>query len=158
MKNTLYIGIDPGNKTGVAVWNSNNKRFSSIRTTNFWDSVAIINIKWENYLPGTIHVVIEDCTQNPPVFGVDKTYQMTKGNHSSKLRAVAKHGINVGSVMEKTKLMIKWLEDHGIPHTKVRPSKQSMTKLTADSFKNITKWEGRTNEHERDAAMLVFGK
>jgi len=33
-----------------------------------------------------------------------------------------------------------------------------MTKLTADQFKRITGWHGRTNEHGRDAAMLVFGK
>ena len=32
----------------------------------------------------------------------------------------------------------------------------SMKKLTQDTFKAITKWEKRTNDHGRDAAMLCF--
>ena len=31
-----------------------------------------------------------------------------------------------------------------------------MTKSKADTFKKLTGWTGRTNEHARDAAMLVF--
>lgn len=158
MKNTIYIGIDPGNKTGFASWDSGKKKFISIQTMNFWNAIAMIDIARGVFRPPNIHVVIEDCTQNPPVFGIDKTYQMTKGVHSNKLRAVAKHGMNIGTVMEKTSLMIEWLKRNEIPYTAVKPGKKSMTKLKADSFKNITKWEGRTNEHERDAAMLVFGR
>lgn len=36
--------------------------------------------------------------------------------------------------------------------------KRNVTKLTHESFVAITKWKGRTNEHKRDAAMLVFGR
>ena len=32
------------------------------------------------------------------------------------------------------------------------------TKLNAEQFKRITKYQGQTNEHNRDAAMLVYGK
>lgn len=44
----------------------------------------------------------------------------------------------------------------GIPFELVAP-KNNKTKVSADYFKKLTGWEGRTNEHERDCAMLVFG-
>ena len=46
---------------------------------------------------------------------------------------------------------------NNIPHCKGAP-KDNKTKLNADQFSRITKWEGRTNEHGRDAAMLIFGR
>ena len=33
-----------------------------------------------------------------------------------------------------------------------------MTKLSAEQFRRITGWTEQTNEHGRDAAMLVFGR
>ena len=152
----IYIGIDPGESTGLAIWDSRQGKITIMTTTTFWG--AINTIKLNSDSPTHIHVVIEDCTQNAPVFGIENTYRSTKGLHANKLRAVARQGINVGTVMEKTKLMIKWLEDNNILHSKVRPTKKSATKLKADTFNNITKWNKRTNEHQRDAAMLVFGR
>jgi hypothetical protein len=31
------------------------------------------------------------------------------------------------------------------------------TKIKAEAFKRLTGWQGQTNEHSRDAAMMVFG-
>lgn len=50
-----------------------------------------------------------------------------------------------------------YLTDLGVWFEMVAP-KRNMTKLTHDGFVAITKWKGRTNEHKRDAAMLVFGR
>jgi hypothetical protein len=35
--------------------------------------------------------------------------------------------------------------------------KNNTTKISAEYFKAVTKWTARTNEHGRDAAMLVVG-
>lgn len=47
---------------------------------------------------------------------------------------------------------LKWLN---IEHEMVAP-KNNKTKLDTDVFKRMTGWEGRTNNHARDAAMLCF--
>lgn len=44
----------------------------------------------------------------------------------------------------------------GIPHELVAP-KNNKTKVTAVYFKKLTGWDKQTNDHERDAAMLVVG-
>ena len=49
-----------------------------------------------------------------------------------------------------------FLTDKKIPFEMVAPSRNS-TKLSAEVFKRLTGWQGRTSEHSRDAAMLVFG-
>ena len=45
---------------------------------------------------------------------------------------------------------------HGIDFEAV-PPKNNKTKMTAEAFERMTGWKGRTNEHGRDAAMLVYG-
>jgi len=42
----------------------------------------------------------------------------------------------------------------GIDYKLVKPTK---TKTTQDVFKKLTNIVGRTNQEQRDAAMLVFG-
>jgi hypothetical protein len=49
-----------------------------------------------------------------------------------------------------------YLTDLRIPFEMVAP-KNNATKLTAEQFRRITGYEGKTNEHGRDAAMLVYG-
>lgn len=36
--------------------------------------------------------------------------------------------------------------------------KNNRTKLTAEQFNRLTGWTARTNEHSRDAAMLIWGR
>ena len=48
-----------------------------------------------------------------------------------------------------------FLMDIGVNHEMVSPAK-NRTKLKADTFKTYTGWGNPTNEHSRDAAMLVF--
>ena len=43
----------------------------------------------------------------------------------------------------------------GVPYKAIAPA-QNRTKVPADKFKALTGWQGRTNEHARDAAMLVW--
>lgn len=49
-----------------------------------------------------------------------------------------------------------FLTDSKIPFRMVAPM-NIKTKLKADAFKRMTGWQGQTNEHSRDAAMMVFG-
>lgn len=49
-----------------------------------------------------------------------------------------------------------FLKDLGVKFEMVAP-KMNVTKLTQETFKRYTGWKKLTNEHGRDAAMLVFG-
>ena len=46
-------------------------------------------------------------------------------------------------------------KEQGIHFKMIHPAANA-TKKKADDFKRMTGWTGRTNEHARDAAMLVF--
>ena len=62
-----------------------------------------------------------------------------------------------GSVKRDSQIWEDFLSDNGI-RFEMRAPKNNTTKLSADVFKALTKWPKRTNSHERDAAMLVFGE
>ncbi len=61
-----------------------------------------------------------------------------------------------GSVKRDCKIWEDFLTDLDIPFEMVAPRK-GMTKYSAAAFKKLTGYEGKTSEHARDAAMLVFG-
>lgn len=156
--NNYYIGVDAGNYTGFAVWNSVAKKFRELDTYNFWQTIQRLT-EYGNLMnkgQAMVTVVIEDVTQNSPVFFAEKTYSNTEGEHKQKLGAVCMQAQRVGSVKEKTTLMIEFCEMWKIPIIKQRPTKGSLTKMKADKFKDMTGFEGRTSEHSRDAAMLCF--
>ena len=82
------------------------------------------------------------------------TERMSREQERKKLQGV-------GSVKRDASIWDDYLSDlckskANIKYEMVAP-KRNVTKLTGESFKAITKWQGRTNEHNRDAAMLVFG-
>ena len=62
-----------------------------------------------------------------------------------------------GSVERDCSIWEDFLSDINVPCEMVAP-RYNVTKLRQDAFANLTGWTQRTNEHERDAAMLVFGK
>lgn len=61
----------------------------------------------------------------------------------------------VGSVKRDAQIWEDWCIEQEFNYSMVHP-KANATKTKADLFKKITGWTGRTNEHARDAAMLVF--
>ena len=159
----LMIGLDMGEHCGFAVkeYHRNYEKLISLETFSFWDCVAKVshifdqnetNPKYESVM-----VVIEDVTQNKPVFGLEDIYKKTIGNHFSKLSVIAKIGQNVGSVKEKTRLMINYCEDSDYPTHLVVPHKGGTTKKTALFLKQLTGWDAKTDEHQIDAAMMIWG-
>ena len=38
----LFIGLDPGQQTGLAVWDAEAERFAVLTTTTFWEAVDIV--------------------------------------------------------------------------------------------------------------------
>jgi hypothetical protein len=141
----IYIGIDPGIHTGVAVWDSKQRIIREIKTMNFWDTIALIN----NYRIHTPTVVIEDPSGNKPVFVKDLV-----GQH----KALTKKAQNVGSNKREATLLIEYCEREGFRVLPVVPVKKRGAKVSADHFKKLTGYVKSTSQHARDAALLVYGK
>ena len=148
MSRLTYIGIDPGVATGFAVYNSYDKTFEKIETTDFWGCIGAIKGLFAELGFGMVVVV-----ENP---------NLNKAMHWNQIPDVKKLGINgkckyaqnVGMNKREASLIIQFLKLHNIPHKAIKPT---ATKKDATYFKRVTKYKGRTNQHERDAAMLVFG-
>lgn len=136
-----WIGIDVGTHTGIAIWDG--KRFEVVDAMPIHRALHFVH----NYTIDSVDavtVVFEDAR-------LRKWY----GTHTAEKDRAKLQG--AGSVKRDSNIWEEALEDWGIPFVKKAP-KNNMTKLPAVTFAKITGWKGRTNEHGRDAAMLVFGR
>lgn len=142
----IAVGIDTGKYTGLAVWDTSAKRF--IEVTCLPIHAALLRVKELSerlsYKGNGIEVVFEDARL--------RTWYGT--NTAAKDRARLQ---GAGSVKRDSTIWEDALTDWGIPFRRVAP-KNNLTKMRADYFARLTGWTGRTNEHGRDAAMLVFGR
>lgn len=148
MKN-IWIGIDPGENTGVAVWNSTDKVFEQLRTLSFWESIFFLidykRLKDNNDI--ALNIVIEDVTQNKPTF-----------ERGANAKANTRISQNVGMNKNDCKRMIEFCEMQDLSILRIRPNKNSNTKLNQQSFENLTKCIIKGSQHSRDAGMLIFGR
>ena len=135
----IYIGIDVGTHTGFAVWDSGERKLLSLDTLLIHQAMEQV-LHWYYKCDGDIMVIVEEAR-------LRKWYG---AKSDAKLQGA-------GSVKRDSSIWEDFLKDKGIPFQGIHPL-QGLTKLTSVYFKRITKWEGKTSEHSRDAAMLVIGK
>lgn len=138
----IWIGIDTGVNTGVAMWNEGAFRF--IKTMQLHQALAYVHYTFDINDRKGVTVVFEDAR-------LRKWY----GTYTAKQDRDKLQG--AGSVKRDCKIWEEALCDWGIPFVRLAP-KNNLTKLSAEQFQRITGWKGKTNEHGRDAAMLVFGR
>lgn len=131
-----FIGIDAGTHTGVAIWDKQEKMFVKIVTTSILKAIDIVR---KYNIEDEVQVRIEDARKRN-WFG-----------NSGRERLQG-----AGSVKRDCAIWEEFLNDEKIPYMLIAP-KNNSTKMSADSFSRLTGYSGRTNEHNRDAAMLVFG-
>ena len=139
----IYIGIDPGTHTGVAVWDSKAQVFIELTTIPIHQALLKVKRLYaESRELSNICVVFEDARQRT-WFGRDK-------NTNAKLQGA-------GSIKRDCSIWEDFCKDYQIPFLAVPPMKGG-TKLSEEYFKTISGWKGRTSNHARDAAMLVIGR
>ena len=144
----LYIGIDTGVNTGVAVWDNRKRSFVLVKTMKRHEAIELVREAAERYKHGNAErlvVRVEDPRQRT-WYGTER---MSREEERKKLQGV-------GSVKRDATIWEDFLQDLGVGYEMVAP-KRNKTKLTREQFKRITGWMPATNEHNRDAAMLVFG-
>lgn len=134
-KPVFVIGIDSGVQTGFAVWSPSEKKLLVVSTEMI--HIALERVKF--YARAGALVRVEDA----------RLAKYGRQMDAYKLRGA-------GSVMRDAKIWEDFLTDLKIPFEMLRPRKE-FTKLSADTFRRMTGYLETTNEHGRDAAMLVYG-
>lgn len=141
--NHAIIGIDPGVKTGIALWRPKYKDFEAIMTMKIHDAMAFVKVIAEqtNEEKAMIEVRCEDPNTFVPFY-----------KDQQRARAAIQ---GAGSIKRDFKIWRDYCESLHIVFLSV--SLHKVQKKTDPAlFKKITGWEGRTSEHARDAAMLVY--
>lgn len=127
----MQIGIDPGVTTGIAIADDDG-RLVQVTSCGIIAAMDIVRI----YAPDVL-VIFEDARL--------RTWFGAKGTEALQ---------GAGSVKRDASIWEEFLQSMQVPYQAIKPQKGS-TKWPADRFKALTGWSGRTNEHARDAAMLV---
>ena len=136
----LIIGIDPDlEKSGVAVLKDGSLRLDNMR---FYDLTKYFEVNKDQIKK----VVIEAGWMN-------KKSNLHNRIGQSK-RAGERIAKNVGENHATGKLLVEMAKSFGLAVVEVRPTK---TKKNSEEFNRITGWQGRTNQEQRDAGMLIFG-
>jgi hypothetical protein len=140
----IIIGIDPGVKTGVAVWDRDEQRLIAVRTLPIHRAMELV--KELVSICEVLRIRVEDARKR--VWYNDK-----------RMAAKAARGLAMGAASVKRDCSI-WegfvTDMCPVPLELVAP-KNNKTKVAPERFQQLTGWTGRTSDHSRDAAMLVFG-
>lgn len=142
-KYVYIIGIDTGVNTGIATWNVIGRRFDFIKTVSIHKAMMYVMQMYDTY-GSSVYVRIEDARLRTWYQSNDKT----RDEERKMLQGI-------GSVKRDAKIWEDFLKDMGIPFEMTHP-KSGRTKVNDTEFRRITKYNKRTSEHARDAAMLVF--
>ena len=132
----ILLGIDPGQNTGLAIFDGG--RLAELRTiTPVEIDRAITSI-----MPGL--VVFEDSRLQSHVWTT-----------STSKAAASKMARNLGEIDAWCKLIVAVCAGLDIPAHGISPLGKGH-KMAADQFERITGWTGRSNQHERDGAMVAW--
>ena len=143
----IYIGIDTGVHTGIAIWDSAKQSFESIASMSIHRAMEEVK-RWKELAEsqGTRIVVRVEDPRQRTWFGTEK---MGREMERKRLQGV-------GSVKRDASIWDDYLKDLDVEYEMVAP-KRNVTKMTQSYFRTISGWAKQTNEHSRDAAMLVLG-
>lgn len=134
----MIVGIDPGVKTGLAIWSRETRALTAVETLGITQAMTLIRTMAD---VGSLHSVrFEDARL--------RTWFGARGREALQ---------GAGSIKRDCSIWQEFLSGLvGVPFLPVSPQAKGR-KLDAAAFKRLTGWQGRTSEHARDAALLVIG-
>ncbi|MBL0304324.1 MAG: hypothetical protein IPQ23_21980 [Cytophagaceae bacterium] len=140
----LYIGVDPDiEKNGVCLYYSKtNFELLNLKFFELFDKLYLLK-DCENL---DIEVVIESGWLN-------KSNWHKVSNGSAAINANI--GLRTGANHEVGRKIVEMCQYLGLKHHLIKPTK---SKVNAETFKAITKYQGRTNSEMRDSCLLVYGR
>ena len=137
MTRRLVVGIDPGVTTGFALWDIDARKLKEVSSMGIVDAMLRVQLM---HKAGSLYLVVYEDARLRTYFGA-------KGREALQ---------GAGSIKRDCSVWAEWLGMLGCAYKAVSP-KVKGPKRDAEQFARLTGWSGRTNEHGRDAAMLVVG-
>ena len=140
----LLIGLDPDVKqSGFAAYDLDRKdvrnRFVEIRSLSFYDVEIWLKVS-KRFI---------ECVNISAGWLIKKTnWHGIKG-----IGVREKVAMQIGRNHQVGILLAEFCEREGIPYKLIKPT----GKVSDEYFKSLCDWTGKTNQDERDAAMLVVG-
>ena len=133
---SVIIGLDPGAHTGLAVFQNGSL-------------VELATIK-----PASIYSALVQWSPKRVIFEDSRLQSHGWTTHAARAAAL-KMARNVGEIDAWCKLIVEHCAELNIMAHGVSP-KSKGAKMDADSFRELTGWQGRTNQHECDSAMVCW--
>jgi hypothetical protein len=135
----IVIGIDPGVKTGYAIYDAQKRELKQYGSGSIFNVFKIVGEHWEEY-GANITVIVEDARLCK--------YAGPNGNAAR---------MGVGSVKRDSQIWVEYLKLLGASFKQVDPRHNKLKKLSA---KDLTKFIGHdvsgSNQHARDAISLAW--
>ena len=132
----VLIGLDPGVHTGLAVFQNG----------------ALVELATIH--PASIRSALVQWSPKRVVFEDSRLQGHAWTTHAARAAAL-KMARNIGEVDGYCRIIVEHCDELGIAAHGISP-KGKGAKMDADSFRELTGWTGRTNQHERDAAMVCW--
>lgn len=145
----VLIGIDTGVNTGFAVAFDQGKggQLEEVESLTITRAMSKVLERAEENGKENLMLFIEDARLRTWFGRID--------SEQKKYGAGVREGI--GSVKRGAQIWEDWCKEQGLKYQMIHPA-ANKTKTDAKYFLKLTGWAKRTNEHARDAAMLVFGR
>ncbi len=136
MSARLVVGIDPGTSTGFAVFRDG--KLIHLQTIH----------------PLDIAEAIADCAPTRVIFEDSRltSHLFTTNKNPAVAKSMAR---KVGQIDAYCGLITAACERLEIPAHGISPA-QKGKKVKAEQFEAATGWIGKSNQHERDAAMVAY--
>lgn len=132
------IGIDPGVNTGMAVYEDG--------------ELVLLNTVEPHEIPWLLY----QAQKNPLFVAFEDSRLQSHVWLPSQSKGVAANiARKVGMVDAWCYLIERVCEDYNIAYMRVSPKAKGI-KVDAELFKKVTRWDKRSNQHERDAAMVAW--
>ncbi|WP_407323600.1 hypothetical protein [Acinetobacter pittii] len=145
----VLIGTDTGVNTGfaVAIDQGNGGQLQDVGSLTITQAMSKVLDLVEIHSKQNMKLFIEDARKRTWFGRID--------SEQKKYGAGVREGI--GSVKRDAQIWEDWCKEQGLNYSMIPPA-ANKTKTDAKYFLKLTGWAKRTNEHARDAAMLVFGR
>ncbi|MCB1757517.1 MAG: hypothetical protein KDJ38_18490 [Gammaproteobacteria bacterium] len=134
------VCIDPGVKTGIALYDYDDRKIKHVTTKEFWGAHDYVV---GHFTPAEVLILIESSESNGFMWNA-------KGQG---VRAAVRVARSVGQNNREASLLQQRLTMLGYRCALVKPKN---TKKSAAYVAKLSGWNGKTNEHNRDAIMMCL--
>lgn len=161
-----YFGIDPDiEKSGIAIWDSKERKFLFIGSADFFEIASAIRTgKFRGIILDEYSLLSSGSLNCKVIISAGWLLEKTNWHtHSSKGKELSipvqmKIAMNVGKNHGSGLLMEQYCKNViGVNYELVIPKGKMNGSTNIALFNRLCRWDGRTNEDARDAAMLVVG-